>query len=433
MERSVTATNGRPRVLLGQLAARGDCLYATAIARQIKQDLPGCHLTWAIGSMCRDIIRGNPYVDAVWEFPAANHDEVAAAWDRLEKEAAERKRRGDFDLVYLTQVYPNNFGRFDGTVRTSIFRGYPRRITVPVNPVVYLDEPEIARVRAFAERHRLTRYRYVILFECASSSGQSFVTVEYAQSFARVLKTRWADLAVVLSSHVSVDAGNPAIVDGSELSFRENAELSKYCHFLIGCSSGISWLCTSNWAKKLPTIQLLRGHTSVFASVAHDFEHRGEPTDHIIEMADCPPERLLECVGIVLKDGFQAARPRYHEPIPLQFTFYSEVIEHALHHQLARRGRYWLVFQSMWHTICRYGPRPAILGAGFGALAKARRKKFWSFRRIARVIVDRLYRTRPFAFRRRPEVHAGVAPRKPVVERSPAVEEAAHSEQKTDA
>jgi hypothetical protein len=59
----------RKRILLGHLASRGDCLYATAIARQIKADYPGCHLTWAIGSMCRAIIDGNPHVDALWKIP----------------------------------------------------------------------------------------------------------------------------------------------------------------------------------------------------------------------------------------------------------------------------------------------------------------------------------------------------------------------------
>ena len=36
------------KVSLVQLDANGDCLYATTIARQIKQDYPGCHLTWWI-------------------------------------------------------------------------------------------------------------------------------------------------------------------------------------------------------------------------------------------------------------------------------------------------------------------------------------------------------------------------------------------------
>src|SRR5512138_3038540 len=42
------------RVLLGQLEANGDCVYATTVARQIKTDNPDCHLTWAIGSRCRN-------------------------------------------------------------------------------------------------------------------------------------------------------------------------------------------------------------------------------------------------------------------------------------------------------------------------------------------------------------------------------------------
>ena len=38
------------RVLLGHLGEKGDCLYASAVSRQIKADLPESHLTWAVGS-----------------------------------------------------------------------------------------------------------------------------------------------------------------------------------------------------------------------------------------------------------------------------------------------------------------------------------------------------------------------------------------------
>ena len=49
--------NNEPKnILLVQLFSNGDCLYATTIARQIKQDYPGCKLTWAIASFCKDII-----------------------------------------------------------------------------------------------------------------------------------------------------------------------------------------------------------------------------------------------------------------------------------------------------------------------------------------------------------------------------------------
>ena len=59
----------RKRFLIGQLGSFGDCLFATTVARQIKNDYPDCHLTWAVGSIYRSILDGNPYIDDIWEFP----------------------------------------------------------------------------------------------------------------------------------------------------------------------------------------------------------------------------------------------------------------------------------------------------------------------------------------------------------------------------
>ena len=53
------------KILLVQLFSNGDCLYATAVARQIKSDNPNCELTWAIANFCKDIINLNPFVDKV--------------------------------------------------------------------------------------------------------------------------------------------------------------------------------------------------------------------------------------------------------------------------------------------------------------------------------------------------------------------------------
>jgi hypothetical protein len=65
-------------ILLVQLYANGDCLYATTLARQIKHDYPGCHLTWAISPSCKSIIDLNPYVDAVRLVPEVpKNDEKA--------------------------------------------------------------------------------------------------------------------------------------------------------------------------------------------------------------------------------------------------------------------------------------------------------------------------------------------------------------------
>ena len=66
------------KIILVQLYSNGDCLYATAIARQIKQDFPGCHLTWAIASFCKSIIFNNPFVDEILEVDSVAKNDTPA-------------------------------------------------------------------------------------------------------------------------------------------------------------------------------------------------------------------------------------------------------------------------------------------------------------------------------------------------------------------
>ncbi len=342
------------RILLGHLASFGDCLYATAVARQIKQDFPGCSLTWAIGSMYRPVIDGNPYVDEVWEIPLTQRSQINQAWRTFVRQARQRVRAGDFTRAFYTQIGPDNYQNFDGTIRASVFRGYPRPITVPVAPVIRLREQEIDTVRRFAAQHSLERRRHVVLFECASASGQSFVTPEYALRVAAIIVARAEGSAVVLSSDIPVRTGNDRILDASSLSIRENAELSKYCTLLVGCSSGISWLCTSDWAKPLPTIQVLSGRTSVFASMACDAEHFGLPASHIIEMADCSAERLAECVIAALTGTFAGARAAFHERLPVRLDFYFRTFILSI----LKQGQPLKALRSIVHVVRRFGWRP---------------------------------------------------------------------------
>ena len=139
------------RILLGHLATFGDCLYATAVARQIKHDFPGCHLTWAIGSMSRPVIRENPFVDEVWEYPLRDRREIDSSWWSFVRDARRRVRRGEFSRIFFTQVAPGNYQNFDGTVRSSIFRGYAAPITVPVTPVLRLTADEVDHVQKAAD------------------------------------------------------------------------------------------------------------------------------------------------------------------------------------------------------------------------------------------------------------------------------------------
>ncbi len=341
----------RKRILLGQLGSNGDCLHATTLARQIKHDYPNCHLTWAISSMCRSMIEGNPFVDEIWEVPARNWQEIVAAWYGLEKEVQVCLSRGEFDEVFLTQVSPNNYQNYDGTTKGSLFRGYPKPITVPIQNILRLRNDEIERVRNFAEQHNLLKRSHVILFEYTSSSSQSFVKPEYALSVAQGLLSRLPDCSIILSSHVKITTGDTRIIDGSVLTLRENAELTKYCSLLIGCSSGVTQIALTDWAKPLPMIQLLLASTSVYASIAHDLEYSQQSSEQVLEMTDCPIEQVVECAYTALIQGFHEARCRFNQRISLNFDFYFTLVRQAL----LPNGEYLEAARSLLYTAERYG------------------------------------------------------------------------------
>jgi ADP-heptose:LPS heptosyltransferase len=138
------------QILLVHFYSNGDALYATAIARQIKVDFPGCHLTWAIASNCKNIIANNPYIDAivVADYVHCNDRAVFAdLWKRINPQ--------DFDQVFITHPsYLLNNALYDGCIRSNVFRAYPNPVTVPVTPVLELTQEEKARCAAFAAQHR---------------------------------------------------------------------------------------------------------------------------------------------------------------------------------------------------------------------------------------------------------------------------------------
>ena len=319
------------RILIGHLYSLGDCLYATTIARQIKEDFPECHLTWAISSNCRSVLDGNPHVDEIWEVPF-NGKEASNVWIEFEQEALKRKKQGDFDEVYLTQFFPSHIYNYDGMIRSSIFRGYPKPITVPVSPVLRLFPNEVDNVRMFADHYHLVNKKRVLLFECAPRSGQSFMTPDFALAVSQKLVESIPDISIVLSSNLPVVSKHPRIIDGSVLSFRENAELTKYCTLLVGCSSGITWLCTSDWAKPLPMIQLIKRDAVFFAPVAYDFKRWGLSTDTILEMSSCTVDSLVDCIDLASTKGIYAAKLRFNEDIPFSFKTYIDSLFYYLRH-----------------------------------------------------------------------------------------------------
>lgn len=312
----------KPRkILLGILVANGDCLLATVIARQIKADDPACHLTWAISNLCRQVIEENPHVDAVWEIPLQNKKEAEKeGWYRFEKEARQKLAAGEFDEFFPVQVYPSNVHHFDGTTRGTIYNAFPRPVTVEARPVLRLTPGEVERVKNFADALGLTRYKNVILFECSSFSGQSFVTPEWAIQVSLELVNRSADLFIIISTHLDLTDIHPRIVSASRLNLRENAQLTHYCSLLLGCSSGITWISTTDWARRLPMVQFIkRGIGFTFASVAYDHRYWKLDDSGIIETTNANTADAVRLIEAVLEQGVAAVKPAFHQRLKPRF------------------------------------------------------------------------------------------------------------------
>jgi hypothetical protein len=300
--------------------------------------------------MCRAVIEGNPHVDQIWEIPLNPNENALEVWNQFVAEATRRKNSGEFDEIFLTQVHPGNLQNYDGTSRSSIFRGYPLPITVPVTPVVRLSEAAVINVKNFIELNNISSSDKVILFECASTSGQSFVTPDFALATAKNLGQKLPDIKFILASNIRVGSATPNVIDGSILSFMENAELTKYCTLLVGCSSGISWLATSDWAKPLPKMQLLSKSTHMYASMMHDARYFGLPTEQIMEMQECTPELLADCIVTCLRENFAVARSKYHVDVPINFEFYFR----QLSGELLKNNNFLIAVKAIVAALDRY-------------------------------------------------------------------------------
>ncbi len=317
------------KLLLAQLNSNGDCLYVTVIARQIKEvDYPGCHLTWAVNSKSMQSVLLNPYVDEIWEVPTLSSLSSEKEWNEFVYHAEQRKKDGDFDAIFFTQPTGRNTLTFDGGIRSSTYNNYPHKITVSQQPVLRLSESEVQRVKEFADLHQLNKYAHVILMECGPDSFKSYLSPASALQWSKEILSVQKDLAVILSSNKKIDTTCSRIIDGSALTFRENAELTKYCSLFIGCSSGISWITTTDWAKPLPKIIMTDYSARLFSSMVYDHEYAGLAVDHIIELKENKTvmNRLQQCVDAVINNSFVTAKEQYHQPFRIEnYSFVYKV------------------------------------------------------------------------------------------------------------
>jgi len=344
----------RKRVLLGHLNSNGDCLFATVIARQIKEvDYPDCHLTWAVNSKCKQSVELNPYVDAIWEIPTKHALTSEEEWDSFVSEVEKKKKDGEFDFVFFTQIFGDNWLNYDGGIRSSTYNNYPHKITVPFQPIIQLSDAEINSVRKFAEMHQLGAYKQVILVECGADSFDTALNPQSAYELALNITLDDKQVAIVLSSNKEITSAHSSIIDGSKLTFRENAELTKYCDMFVGCASGISWLTTTTWAKKLNTILVINQDKPPFPSMIYDHEYLSLPTDHIIEMKSNKDTigRLRDCLNKISVDGFADARKTFNERITLNDYFF---LDNQMRITLSR-FEFGRLFSSLRRSIRRNG------------------------------------------------------------------------------
>jgi hypothetical protein len=259
--------------------------------------------------------------------------------------------------VFMTQIFPARFANYDGTIRPSIFRNYGRPITIPVDVTITMTEQEKAEVDRWFEASPASGASQVVLCECSSKSGQSFMTVDLALRIAERVTEACSKVVVIVSTHETLPTMHPRIISGGKLSIRQTARLTDYVDLFVGCGSGLTVAATSGAAKPaLPNIQVLDRSKSVFASFRHDFAYFDKPTGHFLELTSEDPDHLGKVVVAALSDSFAAAQAEFDDPVPLSFRWYQELITLML----LDRGRYLDAVHSLLVTAERYGWLPEL-------------------------------------------------------------------------
>lgn len=343
----------RPHILLVQLYSNGDCLFATAVARQIKTDHPDCHLTWAVAKNCQAILQGNPYIDAIRIVDEVPRDNVAA-FRRFRAKLLQEKTAGQWQDVIITHNMDRNLALYDGTIRGMLLRAYGKPITVPVQPVLQLSAEELEKVKAFASRYRLHAFKFVVLWEYAPQSGQLTFDPAWVDHVAREL-TKDPDTCVILSSARKF-ASTPQIIDASELTIRENAALTHHCHLLIGCSSGITWLNSSSAGKQIPAIQLIDPQARFLNAPSEDLRRYGTGNNGLLELYRWTDEVLVQRVQEIKSKGIQAVAAAHQEALPLYFNTTPVIMYNLLCY-----GQFGAVLQHIRIMIGQYGWHPVLM------------------------------------------------------------------------
>lgn len=348
------------RWLIVQLGANGDCIYATSQLDRILAIDPGAEIDWLVSRSYAPILRTHPRIRGVLELdvPLKRRSERLTAWSVAEEECM--RSFDAYDRIVQSQIWPNGFRKFDGTVRSSILRHFDEVERNEIRPFepgdwsensgsIFLDEEEVADVDEGLAEIEYEDYEHRILFECAPQSGQSAIHTGFAIEVASRL-TKELDNCVVLLSTGEDLRGLPSRVHGGRrFSVRQNSELASRSTLMVGCGSGLSVL-TSTLESRPHMVQFLSGDVSIFASLRAEQEYFSRNRNDILEFADPSVDAAHRLLSGICRSGFSVIRKRDERRVLLHLDYYFHLIEFMV----LNRGRFLDAAESLAHAYLRY-------------------------------------------------------------------------------
>lgn len=293
----------------------GDILYATPIAKQIKEiDFPESNLTWIVSKQCKDILIGNPFVNQLEVVELENVNQIySGKWKEIKNKYVEKLEKGEYDKLFILQPFDLNFLYYSNCIRGMILKAYPFKIITSLSPLLYLSQKEINNVTNFIDNNKINIFKNKILLEFAASSGQSKFKPNDAVILAEMIVQNSSSTCVIISSHLDIPIKDKRIFNAKTLSFKENAELINHCTLLVGCSSGISWMSTSAYCKPIPKIQFLNTNVRWFNSLKADFIANNIDTSNLLELYEFNLNDIAGAVSYAVNNTFANAKIKYDQ------------------------------------------------------------------------------------------------------------------------
>ncbi len=246
------------------MASWGDVIISTLIARAIRDQKPGWHITYYTSSACSGAIDNNPAIHNIITIPG-NKDQ---AWGMQDNVIANAKKKHEKVITPWAGWYPqhewlplqtddwhtlphHNF--MWAYVRTAQLEGLKIPNTFQI--YLHLNNNEIKKATNFISSLGKTRK---VLIEVEGHSGQSWMRQSWISPIQDILTTKYGNDVELLISKGGQETieisqakkkwpGRVHLLNNYTL--REVAAIFNACDIFIGCSSGTSNACHAHFCK----------------------------------------------------------------------------------------------------------------------------------------------------------------------------------------